>query len=144
MQNSYPKMKNNEILYQELRGDSIKSITKNGTRFLYTFSMRYHTSDNNLITTLQGKVQKGNNKEHIHSGIIKTMNEIFKQYNIEEIYCFKRKEIEILILKKLRSRFKKEQITVNAILLRSIDFSEKLKQQIYEKLLKEEEEKKQK
>jgi len=133
---------NDQIFYQQVRGDSINSVAKDGVRFYYSFGMRYHTADNNCLVTLQNRNGNGYANNSIHPEIIEIMNKVFVQFEIEEIYSLKRKYIETLILKKLRSRFEKEQIKIDLILLRSIDFSKKLKQQIYERLLREEEEKK--
>ncbi|WP_421920451.1 SPFH domain-containing protein [Marinifilum sp.] len=128
---------NDQIFYQQVRGDSINSVAKNGVSFHYSFAMRYYTLDNNHIVTLQS--DKNDTNEGIHPEVLKIMNGIFEQYSIGEIYSFKRKEVETLILEKLRNRFKKDHIQIEAILFRSIQFSEKLKQKIYERLLKEEE-----
>lgn len=135
--NSAPTLMNDKIYSQQVRGDSINSVTKNGVSFSYSFSLRYYLSDGNYITTLQTKNRKSDTNEGIHPEIIEIMNGIYGQYNIEEIYCFKRQEIEALILKKLRSRFEKDHIKIDAILLRSIQFSEILKKQIEERLRKE-------
>ncbi|MDQ2180237.1 SPFH domain-containing protein [Marinifilum sp. D714] len=129
---------NDRIFYQEVRGDSIPSVTKNGVKFFYSFAIRYYTSDNNFISTLQN----GGSKNYIHPDITAVMDGVFKQYKIEEIYSFKRQEVEDLLLKMLREKFEKNNIKIDALLIRSIDFSEVLKQQIYERLVKEEEERK--
>lgn len=126
-----------KIPYQQVRGDSINSVTKNGVRFHYSFAMRHYTLDNNHVVSLQSVDKKSDTNEGIHPEIIEIMNGIYGQFDIEEIYCFKRKEIEVLILKKLRSRFEKDHIKIDAILLKSIKFSEILKKKIEERLLRE-------
>lgn len=119
--------------YQQIIGDSLSSVSKDGVHFSYDFKMRY-TSDNNYVASIQ---TKNNTNDFAHPEILEILNGIFGQYSIGEIYSFKRKEIETLILKKLRSRFEKDHIKIDTILLRRIQFSEKINKKIYERLLKE-------
>ncbi len=129
------------VPYKQVICDSLPSKSKDEVPFSYDFKMRF-IPDGKYIASIQTKYGKNYANDFVLPEIVLILNEIFGQYNIEEIYCFKRKEIETLILKKLRSRFEKDHIKIDAILLKSIQFSEKLKKRIYERLLKEEQENK--
>ncbi|MDM8159610.1 SPFH domain-containing protein [Labilibaculum sp. K2S] len=87
--------------------------------------------------SIQSKNGKNDTNDVVLPEIVKILNEIFGQYNIEEIHSFKRSEIESLILKKLRSKFKEDHIKVDAILFVNIQFSEIIKKRIEENLLRE-------
>ncbi len=119
--------------FQQVISDSLCSVSKDGVRFSYDFKMRY-TSDKNYVASLQ---TKNDFNDSVFPEILEILNGIFGQYSIGEIYSFKRKEIEILILNKLRSRFEEDHIKVDAILFVNIQFSEKIKKEIEERLRRE-------
>ncbi|MFA8451942.1 MAG: SPFH domain-containing protein [Bacteroidales bacterium] len=118
------------VPHQKVTYDSLRSISKGGVDFSYNFKIWY-TPENNYVASLQ---TPNDTHDFAHSDI---MNGIFGQYSIGEIYSFKRDEIESLILEKLKRKFKENHINVVGILYLNIQFSEKIKKEIEEKLFRE-------
>jgi len=121
--------------------DSLCSLTKNKVHFSYDFKMRF-VLDEKYLASIETPNGQNFATDFILPEIEHILNGIFDQYNIEEIYCFKREEIETLILKNLRRKFKEHHIDVIAMLFKNIQFSEILKKKIEERLFREHQESK--
>jgi len=116
--------------------ESLDVLSKNGLNISVELSYRFNPSPER-IGYLHEQVGKGYIERIIKPEIRSATREVIGQYLPEELYSTKREAIQDEIFTKTKNSISEKNITLDAVLIRSVQLPEKLKNAIEEKLKEE-------